>query len=57
MRAPFSGELLVVFFISLRKKADKRRSSRVRRPKFILALSLSGPMALGELLTFLETLR
>lgn len=57
MRVPFSGELLVFFFISLRKTADKRRSSRVRRSKFYPGSSLSGHMALGELLTFLETLR
>lgn len=57
MRAPFSGELLVFFFISLRKTADKRRSSRVRRSKFYPGSSLSGHMALGGLLTFLETLR
>lgn len=34
IRAPFSGELLVFFLISLRKTADKRRSSRVRRSEF-----------------------
>lgn len=52
MRAPFSGELLVFFFISLRKTAGKRRCSGVRRSKFYPSSVTKQTHGLGQVAYF-----